>query len=43
MRHKNGIVSAFVEAGWIAAGAAVLLVPALLSGRPFIFYDSWVF
>ena len=43
MRHKNGIVSAFVEAGWIAAGAAVLLVPALVSGRPFIFYDSWVF
>lgn len=43
MRQKNGIVSALVEAGWIAAGAILLLIPALVSGRPFIFYDSWVF
>ena len=40
---QERVVSAFVEAGWIAAGAAVLLVPALASGRPFGFYDSWVF
>ena len=27
----------------VAIGALILLVPAVLSGRPFIFYDTWVF
>src|SRR6476646_1931414 len=27
----------------VAIGAVILLVPAMLSGRPFIFYDTWVF
>ena len=25
---------------WISAGAAVLLLPAVLWGRPFVFYDT---
>src|SRR5262245_57422500 len=43
MTWERGSGSQALSVMLVVVGAVILLVPALLSGRPFIFYDTWEF